>query len=64
MRSLACPLSFLGIDRIETPLPFTDAGFFAHRLPSNDSPGDKLPSRAQCVARAGSVPPSQHGRCF
>ena len=25
-----------GIDRIETPLPFTDAGFFAHRLPSGD----------------------------
>lgn len=23
-----------GIDRIETALPFTDAGFFAHRLPS------------------------------
>lgn len=23
-----------GIDRIESPLPFTDAGFFAHRLPS------------------------------
>lgn len=42
-----------GIDRIETPLPFTDAGFFAHRLPSNDSPGDKLPSRAQCVAQSG-----------
>ena len=26
-----------GIDRIETPLPFTDAGFFAHRLPSSSS---------------------------
>ena len=33
-----------GIDRIETPLPFTDAGFFAHRLPS----GDGAHQRVRC----------------
>ena len=25
-----------GVDRIETPLPFTDAGFFAEPLPAED----------------------------
>lgn len=30
-----------GVDRLESALPFTDAGFFAHRLPG----GDAAPSR-------------------
>ena len=55
-----------GIDRIETPLPFTDAGFFAHRLPSHECSGSGSGSepgsrRLQGAFTAEAMPPSGDG---